>query len=44
MRKIPVTRPYFDAEELDQIKASLDSGWVANGPKGAEYEKKRAEQ
>ncbi len=43
MRKIPVTRPYFDAEELDQIKASLDSGWVANGPRCAEFEKKIAE-
>ena len=39
MRKIPVTIPYFDDEELEQIKESLDSGWVANGPKCVEFEK-----
>ena len=43
MRKIPVTKPFFDAEELDQIKGSLDSGWVANGPRCVEFEKKIAE-
>ena len=43
MRKIPVTKPFFDSEELEQMKASLDSGWVANGPKCVEFEKKIAE-
>ena len=43
MRKIPVTKPYFDEEELEQIKGSLDSGWVANGPRCVEFEKKIAE-
>lgn len=39
MKKIPVTKPYFTEEELDLIKDSLDSGWVAQGPKVAEFEK-----
>ena len=43
MRKIPVTKPYFDSEELELIKQSMDSGWVANGPKCVEFEKKIAE-
>lgn len=43
MRKIPVTKPYFDEEELEQIRGSLDSGWVANGPRCVEFEKKIAE-
>lgn len=43
MRKIPVTKPYFDEEELEQIRGSLDSGWVANGSRCVEFEKKIAE-
>lgn len=43
MAKIPVTKPFFDDEELEMIKQSLDSGWVANGPKCVEFEKKIAE-
>ena len=43
MRKIPVTKPYFDSEEIELIKQSMDSGWVANGPKCVEFEKKIAE-
>ena len=43
MRKIPVTKPFFDDEELEMIKHALDSGWVANGPKCVEFEKKIAE-
>ena len=42
MRTIPVTRPYFDDEELEQAKLALDSGWVALGPRVAEFEKKVA--
>ncbi|WP_317065722.1 DegT/DnrJ/EryC1/StrS family aminotransferase [Methanoculleus caldifontis] len=38
MDKIPLTRPYFDQEELDEIKKVLDSGWVAQGPKVKEFE------
>lgn len=43
MDKIPLTRPYFDQEELDEIKGVLDSGWVAQGPKLQEFESNVAE-
>lgn len=43
MRKIPVTKPYFTEEEKRLIAETLDSGWVAQGPKVAEFEKKVAE-
>ena len=39
MKKIPVTKPYFTEEEIELIKDSLDSGWVAQGLKVAEFEK-----
>jgi dTDP-4-amino-4,6-dideoxygalactose transaminase len=31
-------RPYFDSEEIEELKKVLDSGWVAQGPKGTEFE------
>ena len=43
MIKYPVTKPYFTGEEMEMISRSLDSGWVAQGPKVAEFEKKVAE-
>lgn len=42
MRKIPVTKPYFTQEEKELISKTLDSGWVAQGPKVSEFEKKVA--
>lgn len=42
MKKIPVTKPYFTEEELSMVKEALDSGWVAQGPKVAEFEKRIA--
>lgn len=42
MNKYPVTKPYFDEEELTLISDSLDSGWVAQGPKVAAFEKEVA--
>lgn len=39
MKKIPVIQPYFTNEEYEEIKKVLDSGWVAQGPKTAEFEK-----
>lgn len=42
MRKIPVTKPYFDEEEMRQIGEAVSSGWVANGPRTAEFEKQVA--
>ncbi len=42
MTKYPVTKPFFSYEEMELIKASLDSGWVAQGPRVAEFEKEVA--
>lgn len=42
MNKYPVTKPYFDEEELLLMSDSLDSGWVAQGPKVAAFEKEVA--
>ena len=39
MRKIPVTTPYFTEEELQYAGEALSSGWVAQGPKVAMFEK-----
>ena len=43
MIKIPLLRPYFDSEELEEIKKVLDSGWVSQGPKVKEFENKIAD-
>ncbi len=40
--KIPLAKPYFDLEELEEIKKVLDSGWVSQGPKVKEFEEKIA--
>lgn len=42
MNKYPVTKPYFDEEELLLMSDSLDSGWVAQGPRVAAFEKEVA--
>jgi dTDP-4-amino-4,6-dideoxygalactose transaminase len=39
---IPLLRPYFDSDELCEIKEVLDSGWVSQGPKVKEFENKVA--
>lgn len=36
---IPLSRPYFDGTELEEIKDVLKSGWVAKGPMCAKFEK-----
>ena len=41
--KIPLARPYFDSDELDEINGVLNSGWVSQGPKVKEFEDKAAE-
>ena len=38
MKEIPLTRPYFDSDEIEEIKQVLDSGWVTQGPKVKEFE------
>ena len=35
---IPLTRPYFTEDELNEIKSVLKSAWVARGPKCTELE------
>jgi len=35
---IPLLRPYFDNEELEEVKKVLESGWVSQGPKSKEFE------
>ena len=42
MAKYPVTKPYFTEEELSMISGALDSGWVAQGPSVAKFEKEVA--
>jgi perosamine synthetase len=41
--KIPLMRPYFDSEEIKEIKKVLDSGWVSQGPETKEFEDKARE-
>ncbi len=40
--KIPLFKPYFDNEEVEEIKKVLDSGWVSQGPEVKEFEEKIA--
>jgi dTDP-4-amino-4,6-dideoxygalactose transaminase len=40
--KIPLFKPYFDLEEIEEIKKVLDSGWVSQGPEVKEFEDKVA--
>lgn len=42
MKTIPVTMPYTDVEEENAITGAIKSGWVAQGPQVAEFEKKIA--
>jgi len=41
--KVPLMRPYFDSDELEEIKKVLESGWVAQGPKCEELEERLTE-
>lgn len=41
--KIPLFKPYFDLEEIEEIKKVLDSGWVSQGPEVKEFENKIAD-
>src|SRR5262245_1456604 len=40
---IPITKPYFDEAEEQEILEVLRSGWVVQGPKVAEFERLVAE-
>ncbi|MBA3045805.1 MAG: DegT/DnrJ/EryC1/StrS family aminotransferase [Euryarchaeota archaeon] len=37
-KMIHLARPYFDSEELVEIRKVLESGWVSQGPKTKEFE------
>ncbi|MBM3146022.1 MAG: DegT/DnrJ/EryC1/StrS family aminotransferase [Chloroflexi bacterium] len=37
--KIPITKPYFDEEEFTLVRQSLETGWVVQGPRVAEFER-----
>lgn len=39
---VPLARPYFDSDDIEQVQEVLDSGWVSQGPKVAEFEEKAA--
>jgi len=41
--KIPLFRPNFDNDELEEIQKVLNSGWVTQGPKVKEFEDRVAE-
>ena len=43
MIKYPVTKPYFSEDELLLISGAIESGWVAQGPRVAEFEKRVAD-
>lgn len=36
--KIPLTRPFFDDEEITSLKTCLSSGWVTQGPLTRQFE------
>ena len=38
-RQVPIMKPYFDDEEAKAAAEALASGWVAQGPRVAEFEK-----
>jgi len=41
-KNIRLAKPYFNDDELIEIKKVLDSGWVSQGPKVKEFEEKVA--
>ena len=42
MRNIPIIIPYFTEDEAGMVAECLKSGWVAQGPRVAEFEKQTA--
>ena len=40
---IPITKPYFGSEEAEAAYNAVESGWVSQGPKVAEFERAFAE-
>lgn len=42
MTPIPITRPWFDERELQALRGPLESGWIVQGPRVAEFERRFA--
>jgi dTDP-4-amino-4,6-dideoxygalactose transaminase len=38
MKKIPLAKPYFTEEEVNEVRSTLESGWVAQGPRVKKFE------
>jgi dTDP-4-amino-4,6-dideoxygalactose transaminase len=36
---LPITKPYFGPEEAEAARLAVESGWVSQGPKVAEFER-----
>jgi dTDP-4-amino-4,6-dideoxygalactose transaminase len=43
MRKISLARPYFTEDEITEVRKTIQSRWVAQGPRVQEFERKYAE-
>ena len=41
--KIPIIKPYFDNKEIEAVTSVLESGWLVQGPRVAEFERMIAE-
>lgn len=39
MTDYPITRPSFGNEEVEEVRACLESGWVTQGPRTQEFER-----
>ena len=39
---IPIARPLFGREEIEAVASALESGWIVQGPRVAEFERRFA--